>query len=46
MKVLTEIVDYNDTINIAKQLNGYYNKSVYFHCYWNGNLNKKHLCLI
>ena len=28
---------------LSRQLNGSYHKSVIFHCYWNGNLNEKHL---
>lgn len=43
MKLLTHTTNYNETINIAKNLTGEYDKSVIFHCYWNGNLNEKHL---
>lgn len=41
--LLTSITDYNETIELAKNLKGIYDKSVIFHCYWNGNLNEKHL---
>jgi hypothetical protein len=43
MKLLTHITDYNETIQTALTLNGEYTKPVFFHCYWNGALNKKHL---
>ena len=43
MKLLTNITDYNQTIKLATNLNSKYNESVIFHCYWNGNLNEKHL---
>jgi len=46
MKFLSNIIDYNDyeeTIKVANKLTGEYDKSVIFHCYWNGNLNEKHL---
>ena len=42
MKLLTESSEYDDTIEIARDLSGEYNKSCYFHCYWNGQLNEKH----
>jgi hypothetical protein len=42
MKLLTKNTDYNETINLALHLNGEYNNSVIFHCYWNGILNEKH----
>jgi hypothetical protein len=43
MKLLTIKTDYAETINIAINLQGNYNKPVIFHCYWHGNLNEKHL---
>lgn len=43
MKLLTKTTDYDETIKLAKKLTGEYDKSVIFHCYWNGNLNEKHL---
>jgi len=43
MKLLTETTNYNETIKLSTNLDGTYNKPVIFHCYWNGNLNEKHL---
>ena len=43
MKLLSKKTDYDKTIELAKKLTGNYEKSVIFHSYWNGNLNKKHL---
>jgi len=43
MELLTKSTDYHETIKMAKDLKGVYNKTVIFHCYWNGNLNEKHL---
>jgi hypothetical protein len=43
MKLLIDKTDYIETINLAINLTGQYNKSVIFHCYWNGPLNEKHL---
>jgi hypothetical protein len=43
MKHLINTIDYDKTINIAKNMNDNYKKSVYLHCYWNGNLSEKHL---
>ena len=43
MKLLTNVTDYKETIDIARNLLEEYNKSVVFHCYWNGTLNEKHL---
>jgi hypothetical protein len=43
MKLLINTTDYNETICAALNLQGEYTKSVLFHCYWNGNLNEKHL---
>jgi len=43
MKLLIKTTDYNETIKLAIELNDNYNKPVIFHCYWNGNLNSKHL---
>jgi len=42
MKLLALTTDYNDTIQMSKNLHGNYHDSVIFHCYWNGNLNEKH----
>jgi hypothetical protein len=43
MKLLINTTDYTETINIALNLKGEYEKSVIFHSYWNGQLNEKHL---
>jgi mannosyltransferase OCH1-like enzyme len=43
MKLLIDKTDYIETINIALNLKEDYEKSVIFHSYWNGQLNKKHL---
>lgn len=43
MKLLIDITDYTETINLAITLKGEYRKPVIFHCYWNGILNEKHL---
>ena len=43
MKLLTKSTDYNETIKLANELKGEYDKSIIFHCFWNGNLNDKHL---
>jgi hypothetical protein len=43
MKILERTTNFNKTINAAINLKDEYNKSVIFHCYWNGNLNEKHL---
>ena len=43
MKLLSKTTDYDETIKLAKKLTGNYDKRVIFHCYWNGNLNEKHL---
>lgn len=32
-----------DSVTIANQLQGSYDEEVIFHCYWNGDLNEKHL---
>ena len=42
MKLLCATTDYNQTIKLALNINEEYNKSVIFHCYWNGTLNEKH----
>lgn len=34
------------TIKLAKSLKGTYNNPVIFHCYWQGNLQYKHLVSI
>ena len=43
MKLFENTVDYDKTINIAKNMNDNYNNIVNFHCYWNGILSEKHL---
>jgi hypothetical protein len=43
MKVLYNNTEFKDTLKIALDLSGQYNKSIIFHCYWNGELNEKHL---
>ena len=43
MKLLTNNTDYDETITTAINLKGEYINSVIFHCYWNGQLNEKHL---
>jgi mannosyltransferase OCH1-like enzyme len=43
MKLLVNITDYDQTILLAPDNNKKYNKTVFFHCYWNGMLNEKHL---
>lgn len=37
---------YEEQITFINTLQGNYNNSVIFHCYWNGNLNEKHLISI
>jgi hypothetical protein len=46
MKLLTSETDYNKTIELAKEINGSYDKPVIFHAYWNGKLNEKHFMSI
>lgn len=43
MNILFNTTDYAQTIRAANELNGQYDNSVIFHCYWNGDLNEKHL---
>ena len=43
MKLVSKITNYNETIKLSNNLIGIYEKPVIFHCYWNGNLNEKHL---
>ena len=43
MKLLVNKTDYDETIQLAKDINQKYDKIVTFHCYWNGILNEKHL---
>jgi hypothetical protein len=43
MKLLINNNDYNEAIDKANILKGTYDKPVIFHCYWNGDLNEKHL---
>jgi hypothetical protein len=42
MKLLSRIANHA-TIKLASQMNQSYEKPVIFHCYWNGQLNEKHL---
>lgn len=46
MELLTQETDYIKTIQIAEELKGEYNNNIYFHCYWSGKLNEKHLISI
>jgi hypothetical protein len=34
---------FEESVLIANELHGSYDKEVIFHCYWNGDLNEKHL---
>jgi hypothetical protein len=43
MKLLVDYIDFDKTINIARNMNEIYDKSVIFHCFWHGDLNEKHL---
>jgi hypothetical protein len=43
MKLFMDSTNYTETIDYAINLTGEYNKSVIFHCYWNGILNEKHV---
>ena len=44
MKILFDKMnDYNFCKEKALTLNGVYEKNVIFHCFWNGDLNEKHL---
>lgn len=43
MRLLMNTHDYHITIDSAIKLTESYDKSVLFHCYWNGTLNEKHL---
>ena len=43
MKLLTSNTDYVETIKLAYDLTGEYDKPVIFHCYWNGALTEKHI---
>ena len=43
MKLLMNTTDYNKTIQTVLTLTGEYSNPVFFHCYWNGVLNEKHL---
>ena len=43
MRQLINNIDYEESIQLACRLNESYEKSVIFHCYWNGSLNEKHL---
>ncbi len=49
MKLLTTSSDYKETIKLALNIdiaNNAYTKPVIFHCYWNGQLNEKHVISI
>ena len=49
MKLLTTSTDYKETIKLALNIdiaNNAYTKPVIFHCYWNGQLNEKHVISI
>ena len=47
MKCLSNATDYETTIKLAEQIEiCIYDKPVIFHCYWNGELNEKHLISI
>lgn len=43
MKLLTNLINREESIKLAPIANEKYEKSVIFHCYWNGQLNEKHL---
>jgi hypothetical protein len=42
MRLYTDTIAYNETIEMAKNLTGEYNEPVLYHCFWNGKLNEKH----
>jgi hypothetical protein len=42
MKLYTQTYNYQETIEMAKKLEGEYNDPLLFHCFWNGSLNIKH----
>jgi hypothetical protein len=42
MKLFTDKLGYQETIEMANELSGSYNEPVIFHCFWNGKLNQKH----
>jgi hypothetical protein len=46
MKLLTNEVNYDSTIELAKNLKEDYNIPVIFHCYWHGVLSEKQLISI
>jgi hypothetical protein len=46
MRKLLDIIDYDNNIEVAKNLTGEYNNPIIFHCYWKGDLNSKHLASI
>jgi hypothetical protein len=46
MKLFTKDTEYNKTIKDALSIIGNYNGNVIFHCFWNGQLNEKHLISI
>lgn len=43
MKKLFDSHVYEDSIDVAKNMTGSYDTSVTFHCWWDGELNDKHL---
>jgi hypothetical protein len=42
MKLFTDKLGYEETIEMANELSGEYKDPVIFHCFWNGKLNQKH----
>jgi hypothetical protein len=46
MKLLTDNVNFDDTIYLTNDMNQSYGRPVLFHCFWHGNLNEKHLLSI
>ena len=44
MRLLSETWEWDETIKLARELDGSYDKPVIFHCYWTGiPLNERHL---
>lgn len=43
MKVFSPVHDIDTEMDAAKNLTGEYDKPVIFHCYWDGDLNEKHI---
>jgi len=42
MRLYTDTLAYNETIEMAKNLKGDFDEPVIYHCFWNGPLNDKH----